>query len=107
MAVSDATVLNWEKGTTEPPIVFWPAIIAFLGYDPHPAPMTLSERMSAFRRRKGLSIKEAALRARVNESSWGSWERTGLIPWKRYRTFVDEFLAQQLTAHANPDDLAP
>jgi hypothetical protein len=58
MAVSAATVLNWEKGATEPPSAFWPAIIAFLGYDPHPMPVTLSERMTAFRRRKGLSIKK-------------------------------------------------
>jgi transcriptional regulator with XRE-family HTH domain len=54
---------------------------------------TLTERMREYRRRHGLSIKEAAFRACVDESSWGSWERTGLIPWKRYRTLVDAFLA--------------
>lgn len=79
MNVSDATVLNWEKGETEPPAGFWPAIMAFLGYEPFPAPATLAERMSAFRRREGLSVKEAAQRAGVDEASWSRWERTGLI----------------------------
>ena len=60
--------------------------------------------MRSYRQRLGLSINEAALRAGVDESSWGSWERTGLISWKRYRTLVDEFLAQQVTVHASDDD---
>jgi hypothetical protein len=84
-----------------------PAIIRFLGYDPTPEPRTLADRMRSYRKRLGLSITEAALRAGVDESSWGSWERIGLIPWERYRTLVDEFLAQQVKAHATPDDVVP
>jgi transcriptional regulator with XRE-family HTH domain len=60
-----------------------PAIIHFLGYDPTPEPTTLPERMRDYRRKNGLTIKEAAHRMGVDESSWGQWERTGLIPWKR------------------------
>lgn len=92
MAVSEATVLNWEKGETDPPIAYWPAIIAFLGYDPNPAGTGLAERMRAYRRHCGLSIKEAAARARVDEGSWGTWERTGHVPWKRYREALDRLL---------------
>ena len=101
------TIASWENDKAVPQIAFMPAIVRFLGYDPTPAPTTLADRMRSYRQRLGLSIKEAAHRARVDESTWGSWERTGLIPWKRYRTLVDEFLAQQATNRATPDDLVP
>ena len=65
------TVLNWEKGKTEPPIAAMPAIIAFLGDDPGPFAATLAERMRHYRRLGGLSIKEAAMRAGVHEDTWG------------------------------------
>ncbi|MBT2299447.1 XRE family transcriptional regulator [Variovorax paradoxus] len=93
IGVSPATVGNWEQNRTEPAVDFMPAIIRFLGYDPTPAPATLDEQMRAYRHRRGLSIKAAALRAGVHEDSWGEWERTGLIPRKRYRALLDEFLA--------------
>ncbi|MBT2324617.1 helix-turn-helix transcriptional regulator, partial [Variovorax paradoxus] len=102
IGVSSMTIGNWEKNSTDPPVEFMPAIMAFLGYDPMPAPTTLAERMRAYRHRFGLSIKAAALRAAVHEDSWGEWERTGLIPWKRYRALLDEFLAQEsrkMTGH--------
>ena len=101
MAVSAATVLNWEKGATEPPSAFWPAITAFLGYNPAPPPQTLTERMRAYRYRHGLSIKEAALRAEVHEDSWGRWERTGVVSWERYRRALDEFLSTKRTANSD------
>lgn len=50
------SLINWEKGRTEPAIRFWPAIIAFLGYDPHPEPSTLGEHVRAERRRRGCSL---------------------------------------------------
>ena len=93
MGVTPETVSSWEKSSTTPPARLLPAIIHFLGYDPTPEPTTLPERMRDYRRNNGLTIKEAAHRMGVNESSWGQWERTGMIPWKRYRTLVDEFLA--------------
>jgi transcriptional regulator with XRE-family HTH domain len=51
--------------------------MVFLGYEPFLAPTTLTERMLAFRRREGLSVKDAALRAGVDEASWSRWEQTG------------------------------
>ena len=107
IGVSTDTIGNWENNRTEPPASFLPAIIRFIGFDPSPDPTTLAEQMRAYRGRHGLSIEQAARRAGVNRTSWGLWERTGLIPWKRYRTLVDEFLAQQVTAHVTPDDLVP
>lgn len=107
IGVSEATIGNWEKNRTEPPIALMPAIIMFLGFDPAPEPVTLADRMRAYRMRAGLSIKEAASRVGVHEDSWAQWERTRVIAWERYRALVDEFLAQQVTAHSTPDDLVP
>ena len=93
IGVAPETVSGWEKSATIPPMGLMPAIIHFLGYDPSPEPATLPERMRDYRRKNGLTIKEAAHRMGVDESSWGQWERTGLIRWQRYRTLVDEFLS--------------
>ena len=90
--VSASTVLNWEKGETEPPVASMPAIIQFIGYDPFSEPKTIEERMYATRRKMGWTITEAARALNVDPSAWGSWERTGHIPWKRYRVLLDDFL---------------
>ncbi len=93
LGVDPFTVLNWEKGHTEPPAMATPTIRRFLGYDPYPAPKTLPERLLAFRRLKGWSIKEAADRIGVDEGTWGTWERGLVGPWKRYLTQLEKFLA--------------
>jgi transcriptional regulator with XRE-family HTH domain len=89
---SSNTVLNWEKGHNEPLVEAIPRIVQFLGYDPIPAPVTLSERMRAKRRRMGWTISEAADALGVDETTWGDWERTGIVPWKRYKAMLDRFL---------------
>jgi hypothetical protein len=50
------SLINWEKGETEPAIRFWPAIIAYLGYDPSPLPVTLGDHIRAERRRRGCNL---------------------------------------------------
>ena len=94
LAATAVTVLHWEKGQTEPPIEAIPGIIEFLGYDPFAEPTGLSERLRAKRREMGWTIKEAARQLGVDEGTWGEWEREGCIPWQRYRTTVESFLAQ-------------
>ena len=54
------SLINWEKGKTEPAIRLWPGIIAFLGCDPHPLPVTLGEHIRAERRRRGCSLAALA-----------------------------------------------
>jgi hypothetical protein len=75
-----------------------PAIIAFLGYEPFPKPMNLSEQLAAVRRKKGWTIKQAAQQLGVDQSTWGRWEKTG-IPWKRHRGMVAAFI-QAVTGRA-------
>lgn len=43
-----------------PTIRYMPAIIAFLGYNPYPAPQTLPEKLLAARRRLGLTRRQMA-----------------------------------------------
>lgn len=47
LGVNPWTVLNWEKGHTQPPSLSVAAILRFLGYDPFPPPQTLAERLLA------------------------------------------------------------
>lgn len=54
------SLINWEKGKTEPAIRFWPAIIAFLGGEPNPAPVTLGQHVRAERRRRGCTLATLA-----------------------------------------------
>lgn len=68
------TVLNWEKGHTEPPIGSVPAILRFLGYDPLPEPKALPEYLLAKRRAMGWSIREAAWKFGVDSGTWRDWE---------------------------------
>ncbi len=111
VGVSTNTVHNWETGKTRPPIACMPEVIRFLGYDPAPAPTTLTERMRAYRSRLGLSIADAASRLGVDEGSWGWWERTGEIRWERYRMLVEKLLAAEglgaVEASVPRDDFVP
>lgn len=68
------TVCNWEKDRTYPPIRYFPKIMDFLGYDPFPAPRSLSERFVARRRRLVLSQKQLARRMGVDEGTRATWE---------------------------------
>jgi transcriptional regulator with XRE-family HTH domain len=92
LGVNPWTVLNWEKGYTEPPIEAMASILRWLGYDPCPAPQTLPERIVAKRRAMGWSIREAARQLGVDEGTWGAWERGATVPKGRFRLLLDGFL---------------
>jgi DNA-binding XRE family transcriptional regulator len=52
------TIINWEKGRTEPTVRFVPRIIRFLGQDPFLPGETFPDRIRAARRRLGLTQSE-------------------------------------------------
>lgn len=95
LGVSPETVLHWEKGQTCPPIGTYPAMVAFLGYDPLPPSATqgLPHSLRAFRQTRGLSVKRAARLVPIDEETWARWERGG-VPTLRHR----ELLARLLDA---------
>jgi transcriptional regulator with XRE-family HTH domain len=60
MGVTKETVANWEKGKTKPvPSQFRP-VVAFLGFDPSPAPANFAERLQAKRRQLGATFEQVA-----------------------------------------------
>lgn len=76
-----------------PEIRYWPAIIAFLAYDPNPAPQTLGERLQAKYRELGLPIKDAARQLGMDEGTLLKYERgTSRPTTERARKLIDTFL---------------
>jgi transcriptional regulator with XRE-family HTH domain len=92
------TVLNWEKGHTEPAIGSIPAIIKFLDYDPFPDSKTLPERLLAKRREMGWSIKDAAASIGVDPGTWANWEQGNVVLHLRHRELIARLLDLCLTA---------
>ena len=87
------TILNWEKGHTNPPIASIPAIKQFLGYDPFPQPKTLPQLLFAKRREMGWSIKEAAEAVGVDPCTWGNWEHGQVMLYRQHRVLVARLLS--------------
>ena len=104
MGVVPWTVLNWEKGHTEPPIASIPDIVRFLDYDPFPEPKTLPQYLFAKRRAMGWSIKEAAQALGVDPGTWGNWERGKTILYRQHRARVARLL--DLSADAIDQEMA-
>jgi len=92
LGVNPWTILNWEKGHTEPPIASIPAVVKFLGYDPFPEPKTLPQHLCAKRRKMGWSIQEAAEFVGVDPGTWGNWERGQTILYRQHRARVARLL---------------
>jgi len=92
LGVNVWTVLNWEKGRTEPPVAAMPAIVKFLDYNPFPPPKTLAERLFVKRQEMGWSIKEAAKFVGVAPGTWANWERGRVVLYRRHHVLVAELL---------------
>jgi len=92
LGINPWTVLNWEKGHSEPPISSIPAILEFLGYDPFPMAETIPERLLAKRREMGWTIKQAGAAVGADPSTWGDWERGGTILLREHRAAIAELL---------------
>lgn len=74
LGINLGTWRSWEKGQTRPNVRLWPAVIAFLGYNPTPAPQTLGERLRARRWELGLTQREFAKCLGVASESIWEWE---------------------------------
>ncbi len=90
--VGEWTYLLWEHDRTFPNIRMWSTVIRFLGYYPFPKPQTLSDRLIAFRRLRGLSIKELARQLAIDEGPLAKWENGEREPAGNRMEIVDEFL---------------
>ncbi len=92
LAVNEWTYLLWEHDRAFPNIRTWPTAIRFLGYYPFSKPKTLSDRLIAFRRLRGLSIKELARQLGIDGGTLAKWEKGEREPAGNRMEIVDEFL---------------
>jgi DNA-binding XRE family transcriptional regulator len=83
LGVHPITVLNWEKGKTEPLIPAFPPILAFLGYSPLPQSSRVGEQLLHMRKHRSWSIREAACHRGVDPTTWCDWERGELILFRK------------------------
>jgi transcriptional regulator with XRE-family HTH domain len=91
---SQASLANWEKGHRAPEIRFLPSILAFLGYDPRPEPLTFGGRVRAAREGKGLSEQALARRLGLDPSTVCVWERDAVRrPYPHIRQTFERYLA--------------
>jgi transcriptional regulator with XRE-family HTH domain len=95
----DASSVNaWELNYHQPALHLYPAVVAFLGYDP--AAVTNSDglgRQVAIRRRAlGFSQRVLAERLGIDESTVGTWERGNLQrSSRRVQRLLTQWLSRQ------------
>lgn len=85
------SILRWEKGLTNPPIRYLPAIYDFLGYTPFRPILTLAGRIKAWRERLGLTQAGLAKRIGTEESVIGDWEAGRRRPMRTSQARLEIF----------------
>lgn len=91
--VNFKTYENWERGTNEPEVRFWPVVIRFLGYDPSPPPASLPERIEGALRREGISQRELARKLGLDPSTVQAWEANQVRkPYPRTVSSFEEYV---------------
>lgn len=104
MRVDEKTLMWWERDEREPYVSAYPAIIAFLGYEPWPEPTNLSAALMAERRRRGFEMRKAAAFVGVDEGTWRRWERGKWRPTHLTLPMIDQLLSLSVAA-AFPADV--
>ena len=92
LGASETAVHNWETAKALPAIRSMARIIRFLGYDPSPAPRSLSERLVASRRRFGFSRRRLARHLGIDEATLWRWEEGTGRPSPRLLERLEAFL---------------
>jgi transcriptional regulator with XRE-family HTH domain len=83
IGVSQWTVINWEKGRTEPAVRFVPRILQLLCHDPRCQASSFAELLRQARLGRGLSQQRLAQVLRVDEGTIRGWERGRHRPSRR------------------------
>ena len=94
LGCDEKSLMWWERDVREPLVSFYPAIIRFPGGDPWPEPATLPEQLKAERRRRGLSIEDAAAVVGVDEGTYRRWESGAWKPQSRSVPLIERFLSE-------------
>jgi len=93
LEVNEWTYLLWEQDRTTPMIRMWPRVIKFLGYYPFREPQSLTERLLAARRHRGICHRKAASMLSVDEGSYRYWEQGKRRPSQDLLHRIEAFVA--------------
>lgn len=69
LGVGDFTYMTWEKDQKQPFPRYYPAIVAFVGYDPLPEPVTKGERLKRERLLRGLTSAQMATELGIDQGT--------------------------------------
>jgi len=92
------TLMWWERNERPPYVSAYPAIVAFLGYQPWEEPATLADALIALRRCRGLEIRKAAALIGVDDGTWARWERGEWKPTRLTLPALDRLLETSVAA---------
>lgn len=93
LGVSQASVINWEKGANIPVrMVTHRRIIEFLEYDPFPQPASLSEQIRKERQLRGWTQRQLAAYLGVWSTTIKNWEAGGTVMAIAHRRLLAKFL---------------
>ena len=83
--VTEFTVLNWELGHSQINAQIRPQVVAFVGHDPEPEPrpVTLADRIKAYRRQRGWTQQRLADEWGFSADSIRGWEAEVTRPRRR------------------------
>ncbi len=94
LKITSFTLINWERGQTEPPVKYWPRIMDFLGYCPYQRARTLGDHLRLHRTHRGLSHRELAKLIRVDAGSLSRWETGERRPTRVSKVVLEKFLRE-------------
>ncbi|MBI5431909.1 MAG: helix-turn-helix transcriptional regulator [Planctomycetes bacterium] len=94
LRVHPATILNWERGKTEPGARMLARIIKVLGYHPRLVGSDLPSRIRAAREIRGLTQEQLAEDLGLDPSTVRKWERGRKRPYPRLTRIFEAFVGR-------------
>ena len=80
LGVGEHTLADWERDQSAPSVSYYPAVIAFLGFEPWDKPKTFGEKLRAERYKRGWTIAQmVAWRSDSMQPGWGDQFVRGLL----------------------------
>lgn len=96
LSVTEESITNWENNNTQPQLQHYPAIIAYLGYDPFVmVAETFGQQVRQYRRAYGLSLKNMGALLGVDGSTVWGWEHHQSVPSPRTKRVFESLTAQE------------